>query len=76
MDDDLITIDEGATYEYLVHGLTVLIIGFILSVFHWIALIIPIVGIALMASKTGIIVDRKQLKIKKYKTFFSYKFGD
>jgi len=74
--NEIVKIDEGATYEYLRHGFVVFIFGLILLAAHWIlALPVIITAIALMAVHTGIEIDLQEGKIRKYNTVLGIKNG-
>ncbi|MBI3134243.1 MAG: hypothetical protein HYZ14_06145 [Bacteroidetes bacterium] len=71
-----VIIHEGLTYEYLVPGLFVLILGGAVCFFSSVpGCIILITGILLMLLSTGIEVDAEGEKMRKYKSILRLKFG-
>ena len=71
-----VTIDEGATYEYLAHGLGVLIIGLFLGLVNPLLTILFIIaGIAVMAIRTGIEIDLEKGLMRKCKKSLFMRFG-
>lgn len=70
-------ISEGATYEFLVHGLGLFIIGLFLLILHWsVGLFAIILAIGLMASKTQIEIDETNNRIRKSKSLLFIRFGN
>lgn len=73
----MMDINEGNTNNYLIHGVFLILFGF---VFSFINIIIgaPFILIALIlfTSTTGIIIDTKNLKFKPYSTILSHKHGN
>ena len=70
-------ISEGYTYEYLVHGILIALVGLILSIFiSPIFILILLGGILMTASKTGIQVDAKKHQIRKYVSWVLFKTGN
>jgi len=69
-------INEGLTYEYLIHGIMLTVAGiFCTFIFHPIcALAIPI-GILMSLSKTGIEIDATGKRIRKYVSWIIFKTG-
>lgn len=65
-----VKINEGLTYEYVRHGLASFIIGGLLVFLHPIFLIPGFgIGILLILTSTGIEVDLKNNRIRKFKKF-------
>ena len=72
----IISINEGATYDYLPHAFAVLIIGMALLAVHWIpAVVVLIIAVAIIGVKTGIDLDLENQQLRKYKQFIVIKFG-
>ena len=69
-------IHEGMTNEYLIHGLSSLILGGLLGFIHpaLFLLILPI-SIGLFCVSTGIEIDKQGLKMRKYKSIFGLRTG-
>lgn len=72
----MIRISEGYTYEYLIHGIMIAIGGIICSfIFHPICLMAIPVGIMMSASKTGIEINEREKKTRKYVSWVFFKTG-
>ena len=73
----LITISEGLTYEYLIHGIMIAIAGIFCSfIFNpFCAIAIPI-GIIMTMSKTGIEIDSTGKQVRKYVSWVFFKSGN
>lgn len=72
----MIDISEGYTYNYLVHGVFILIIGAPLIYFHfllWVPFIL--VAIAFFTSSNGLLIDVKNSRYKAYGNLLGYKTG-
>lgn len=73
---EIIDIDEGLTYDYVVHGLVVFLLGVGLCFFHWIpGVIILFTGILLIAAKSGLQIDVQSKKARKYINLIGIKNG-
>lgn len=76
MSTDTITIPEGYTYEYLAHGFFMALIGIIVGfAVHWVCFLVFFAGIIMAASKTGIQIDEKLKKLRKYTSWTFFKTG-
>lgn len=73
----LINVDEGMTYDYLAHGLGVLVVvGGLGWVVHPLITLLGFVGgIALMVAKGGLHFDLNQKRMRTYTNFIGYKAG-
>lgn len=71
------SIDEGVSYDYLIHGLVVLIVVVVIGVFihPLVSLLGLIAGIGMMAMKSGIQINEADKSIRRYSNIFGYKFG-
>jgi hypothetical protein len=73
----LTQINEGLTYDYLLHGLAVIVLGGILIfISGWFFLFGLIIGISLMCAKSGVEVDTESLRIRKFSSFPFFKSGN
>lgn len=72
-----ITIDEGYTYDYLAHGLgTIFLLAIIGAIFSGLIIVLGfIIGISLMALKTGVEIDATNRNIRRYFSIFGLKWG-
>ncbi len=69
-------ISEGFSNQYLVQGFGVVAGGLLcLLVSSYLALPIVIIGIGLLAVRTGVLVDTKEFKYKLYREIFGISFG-
>ncbi len=69
-------ISEGFSNQYLVQGVGVVAGGLLcLLVSPYLTLPIVIVGIGLLAVRTGVLVDTKEFKYKLYREIFGISFG-
>jgi hypothetical protein len=77
MSTHTISIPEGYTYEYLPHGFFISLVGIILGfAVHWICFLVLIAGIMVAASKTGVQIDKRLKKIRKYTSWTFFKTGE
>ena len=71
-----ICIPEGYTYDYVVHGFVLWIIGGVLATVHPLFFFLFFVaGIVLMVSKSGVEIDPEKHQIRKYATLFFQRRG-
>lgn len=71
-----ILIHEGLTYEYLVPGLFIFLVGAAILFFSiFLGILIVISGLILMILSTGIEVDVVNQRIRKYQSFLFLRFG-
>ena len=76
MRDKLINIDEGLTYDYVLHGAIVLVTGILLSIkLPIVGIPLGILGIVIIAIKSGLQADIDTRRIRKYFNFLGYKRG-
>ncbi len=69
-------IEEGKTYEYVVHGSVLILLGFILFSVHWIfTIFVVILGIGMFLIKTGVEINYETKSIRKYTVFLGLKVG-
>ncbi len=69
-------IDEGKTYEYVVHGLVIFILGLILLPIHWILTsFVLLISIGLFTIKTGVEINFETNSIRKYSNLLGFKGG-
>jgi|GEM_PF-4852790 len=69
-------LDEGRTYEYVVHGSVLVISGFVLLPIHWTwTLLFFSVGVGLFFVKTGLAISYESNSIRKYTNFLGLKLG-
>ena len=76
MKNELVTISEGYTFDYLLHGIIAFIFSFFLfgiSVYAGVSLIV--LGSVLMALKSGIEINVADKKIRTYHSFLFFKRG-
>lgn len=65
-----IRVDEGATYEYVIHGIITLLFGSVFILIHWILmLLVFVIAIVLISLKAGIEIDVERRQIRKYRNF-------
>ena len=77
MSKQIISINEGLTYEYVIHGVVTIIAGLLLLlVSPNLTLIFIIGGIVLLTIKTGIDIDTENQKLRKFKSIPFLKFGE
>ena len=69
-------LEEGKTYEYIVHGSVLILLGILLFSVHWIfTLIVAILGVGLFLVKTGVAINYETNGIRKYTVFLGIKVG-
>jgi len=74
--NDQFKIDEGKTYEYVVHGSVIFLVGIILLSVHWsLTLLFTIAAIGLFSIQTGVEINYETNSIRKYTVFLGIKVG-
>lgn len=70
-------VHEGLTYDYLAHGLGVIVLFAIIgAIFHYVLILLGfILGISMMALGAGVEVDPKNKKIRRYFSIFGMTWG-
>lgn len=77
MSKQITSINEGLTYEYVIHGVVTIVVGLLLLlVTPYLTLIFIIGGIVLLIIKTGIDIDIENQKLRKFKSIPFLKFGE
>jgi len=76
MSKSILSINEGLTYEYVIHGsVTIVIALLLLLVSPILTFVFLIVGILLLTISTGIDIDFNNQKLRKFKSIPFLKFG-
>lgn len=72
------SIDEGISYDYLIHGLLTLVVVVVIGIFihPLVSLLGLVAGIGMMAMKSGIQINETDKAIRRYSSIFGYKFGE
>lgn len=60
------TLSQGKTYDYVIHGTFIAIFGIIMILIHPLFAIFVVIGISLALLSSGIQIDAKNKKIRKY----------
>lgn len=69
-------LEEGKTYEYIVHGSVLILLGILLFSVHWIfTLIAAIIGVGLFLVKTGVAINFETQSIRKFTVLLGLKVG-
>lgn len=77
MSKQITSINEGLTYEYVIHGVIAIVAGLLLLLVSPILTLIFIIGgIVLLTIKTGIDIDAENQKLRKFKSIPFLKFGE
>jgi hypothetical protein len=64
----MIKISEGLTYEYVIHGVFIIFAGILLSIAHVLFLFVIVIGLMFILVTSGVQIDTKTNRIKKYHT--------
>lgn len=74
--NDQFQIDEGKTYEYVVHGFVMFLVAMILLSVHWsLTILFTISAFGLFVIKTGVEINYETNSIRKYTVFLGLKVG-
>ncbi len=74
--NDQFKIDEGKTYEYVVHGFVIFVVGVILLTVNWsLSILFTITAFGLFLIKTGVEINYETNSIRKYTVFLGLKVG-
>lgn len=62
----MIKISEGLTYEYVIPGIFIMFVGLLLSIVNFLFVLVIIVGLMFILVSSGVLIDTKTNRIKKY----------